>query len=224
LTDKMQVDLQKQLDDYLIYLDKVGFQRPVSRVTIRIDKLPGNSTAYYSNNKIFIDVRAAADPHIAIREYNHHILQEENGRPWQGQYGAIESGLADYYACSYSDTPRFGEISARALGSDQPYFHILDNQRKFGEFATGPSSVQIPWWGTEIWGGAFWAMRSSLGRDLADRIAAKAWLSIVWPTEEAQQASTFVDALVSAAKSIGDAQAVEVVRKILREREFPLGQ
>src|SRR5262249_4107329 len=93
------------LNNYLNYLDKLGFPTPTKKVNITI--APTSVGAYYDKNTIVIDPKITDDLSVALREYTHHFLVREQN--WSGQYAAIESGLADYFVCSFLDNPRVGE-------------------------------------------------------------------------------------------------------------------
>jgi hypothetical protein len=94
--------------------------------------------------------------------------------PWEGQFAAIESGLADYFACSFLDQSKLGEKAAKVWGMG-PYIRTLDNHRTFGEFSALPRD-RMNYAGAEIWGGLFWSLRSQVGHAEADKILAAAWL------------------------------------------------
>jgi len=94
----------------------------------------------------------------------------------------------------------------------------LNNSRKFDET---PELKGLPQDRGEIWGGAFWQLRSVLGRDLADRLLAKAWGSMAWPIVERETARKFIDAVLSNAKEIASDQQIAEIRATFRERGFP---
>jgi hypothetical protein len=64
-------------------------------------------------------------------------------------------------------------------------------------------------------------MRSSLGREISDRIVVRAWQAVMWPVDDISRPSAFSDALVEAAEHEGP-QFEEAVRGILKGRSFPL--
>ena len=67
-----------------------------------------------------------------------------------------------------------------------------------------------------------WEMRSRIGQKVFDPMLAEAWLSTAWPRDEADVNKAFLDALLAAANSSGTDQRGELVREILKRREFPL--
>jgi hypothetical protein len=224
LTETIQANLQKQLDSYIAYLGKIGFSNLTERVIIKVDKFP-TPTAYYdpSAKNIVLDIKMVADPHVAMREYNHHVLLTNHRikQPFS-QYAAIESGLADYFASSFLNNPRVGEIAAKNLNLNRAYIRNLANERKFGQFKSIGNEMEIPYEGAEIWGGAFWEIRDKVGRDVADPVFVAAWITV--SNEESLVAADFVKAVVSTAESKGDARVVDIVQSVLRTREFPLAR
>lgn len=224
LTDSLQGKLQQLFNDYFKYLDGAGFPPAPSKVTVRIEKLP-DPNAYYdpSREAMVIDTRMADDPSVALREYSHHILMRQaTDRAWQGQYGAIESGIADYLACSFLDNPKLGEKAAKAFDPKAPYIRMLANERRFSEFQ-GMAAQDTTYKGTEIWGGALWSIRARLGRDTADALIATAWMSVSWPQSEEARARAFVTALLAAAKAKGPRE-LAAAEAVLRDRGFPVAR
>jgi len=219
LTPTMQESLQHLLDNYFAYLDKAGFPPAAKKVMVKIENTQ-NANAYYQNDRIVIDPRMADDPSVPLREYNHHLLTENRRQAWRGQYSAIESGLADYFACSFLNNPRLGEKAAKLVDQNSSYIRILSNTRNFDEFATLEVG-QMPYAGAEVWGGLFWEIREKLGRDVADSLMASAWLKYAIPSQESIQAREFVKVLLIEARSKGQAQ-FDTAQAILQARRFPI--
>jgi hypothetical protein len=139
--------------------------------------------------------------------------------PWEGQFAAIESGLADYFACSFLDRSKLGEKAAKVWGIG-PYIRTLDNRRTFAEFSTLPRDG-IHYAGAEIWGGLFWSLRAQLGRTEADKILAVAWLGFDVPKPDALRAAAFIQRIVDEARKRGEPQR-QVALAVLRDRQFPI--
>jgi hypothetical protein len=216
--------MQKHLEEFTRYLDRVGFPPAIRKVIVKIDKLPSPNAYYASNTStIVIDTTMAADPSVPLHVYMHHVLGSKGPKARRGQQLAIESALADYFACSFLGNPRLGEASAPTLGPDRSYIRILANDRKFSEFKNLRDDLAtMPYAGAEIWGGALWAIRDRLGREPADSIIAEAWLGMAWPASESERAPGFVSALLKAAAAKGSTQSAPVT-SVLRAREFPVG-
>ncbi len=223
LTPEIQEQLEASLEKYLSYLDSVGFPSNPSRVHIKIENRP-MGLAYYNggNQTIVIDSRIVADEHVAFREYTHHVLLGESKRLSGSQFGAIESGLADYYPCSFTNNPNLGEVTARVISPGQPYIRTLENNRNFNEFANIETS-QFSYLGAEIWGGAFWEIRVGLGQQAADSLLFAAW-SITASTGSAEPviAERFIAVLLDNARGRVNEEKVKGIEEILGNRGFPI--
>jgi hypothetical protein len=221
LNDGMRQSLDNLLQGYIARLDSLGFPAG-ERVSIKVQSTGSNPNAYYMKNAIVIDPKLAVDRSVPLREYGHHVLTAGRDIEWRGFYAAVESGLADYLACSYLDNPRLGEAIAKLL-SDKPFIRNLDNDQSFADFAKGVSrdDLDAPYKGAEVWGGLFWNLRTELGRDSADALVASAWLATKWPEAEDQKSSAFAAALLAAAAQKTPASAASV-RKIMTVRRFPV--
>jgi TIR domain/Protein of unknown function (DUF3040) len=215
--EAIQISLQAMLSHYINYLDHVGF--PAAAVSMQIAE-GKEMNAWYDGKDMFIDARLAGDVDAPRREYTHHVLYSKNrlGVSDQNQpMQQIESALADYFPCSFADRPSFGEIVAAVMNLG-PYLRNLNNSRKFDETPELGGEVHER---GEIWGGAFWELRSLLGRDLADRLLARAWQSMAWPIAERDTARKFIDALLSNARESTSDQQVTEISTTFRKRGFP---
>lgn len=218
LTSSLQAHLQKLLEDYVAYSAQLGLSDVNKKVTIKVDKLD-SPNAFYDrvHNSITIDIRMASDPGVPLREFTHHLLMPVDPPGSEKvQHAAIESGLADYFACSFLDNPKMGEIAAKSIDPTLPYIRMLANDLKFS------TTIKESHQAGEIWGGAFWAIRAKLQREAADSILVAAWQKMVWTQPESTTALSFVEAILSAARAKGSAQDVEAIKDILRAREYPL--
>jgi hypothetical protein len=219
LTDSLKQSLDKLMQDYVSSLDKIGFAAG-ERVRVKIEPTQGGPNAHYLDNMIVIDPKLASDPSVPLREYNHHVLASTHKEPRQGSYAAIESGIADYLGCSFLNNPRLGEIAAKAFGQNLPYIRNMANDKKFDEVKGKSPDFDFYAIG-EAWSGAFWAMRTMLGRDVSDPIVVAAWRTMKWPNADAEKPLAFTTALLAAAGEKGPDQ-VKTVRSILLGRRFPL--
>lgn len=221
LKDGMRQSLDNLLQGYIARLDSLGFPAG-ERVSIKVEPTGSNPNAYYMQNAIVIDPKLALDRSVPLREYGHHVLMAGRNVEWRGFYAAIESGLADYLACSYLDNPRLGEAVAK-LFSDKPFIRNLANDKSFAELqaVTSRDDMNMPYKGAEVWGGLFWNLRTELGRDSADTLVTSAWLATKWPEAEDEKSSAFAAALLAAAAQKTPAD-VAGIRKIMMARRFPV--
>jgi hypothetical protein len=145
------------------YLKRLGYQKTVDTINVDItDKISG-LVAYYEpdHRRIVIESKYAANPTILFHEYMRHVLNpvlNPRDLPFEQlwAYFAIDSGLAWYFPCSFVNNPN---PAPEASTWD------LTSKRKFAELreTLGDATAK----GTEIWGGAFWELRRTLGQDLA---------------------------------------------------------
>jgi hypothetical protein len=216
--DAIQTSLQAMLSKYIDYINAVGFK--TNAIPINIDEKVIN--AWYDGKDIFINPRLSGDVDVPRREYTQHVLSENTLSKVDSQNQIkqhIESALADYFTCSFADRPIFGEIVAAVFNLPRPYVRNLNNSRRFDEAPDLRGSVTLD--RGEIWGGAFWEVRSVLGRDLADRLLARAWQSMAWPIAEQGTALKFIEVLLLNAKEIASDQQVTNINAIFRKRGFP---
>ena len=179
LTPGRQTDLQSCLDSFHAYLAKLGYQSQTGRVKVFVDpNLKDN--AYYEGvgNRIVLGEPFVNDTDAVFREYTHHALLPAalDREEMTNEQQAVESGLADYFACSFNNDPLFGEKSIHMF-REYPQFQgkaairDLDNNRSFDEAAADPEFHNVG----EIWSGAFWELRKHLGQDVADKLLFSAW-------------------------------------------------
>lgn len=218
LTRPLQEQLQTSFDEYFVYLDKIGFPPAKQKVNVKVGTLQGRA-AYFSDNTIAVDQSMADDPSVAFNEYNHYILRllwsKYETREWYGPIGALENGLADYFACSFLNNPNLGEESAKELGWKTPYLYTLAKSRAFGELAK-----LGPYHGGEVWGGALWEIRKQLARDVADPLIVSALTNFSPPAQDKEIPGAFVRMLLDQARN-KDQHTFDTVSSVLRARRFP---
>ncbi|MBV8233035.1 MAG: patatin-like phospholipase family protein, partial [Planctomycetaceae bacterium] len=176
-------DVQKNLNSVLykfhVYVHKLGFTP--KRGSVEVEGFPSKpfSMHYDSSRNTIVVGKELADVYdVIMRQYMHHVLFENDRRTWEHLKG-LESGLADYFPCSFEGSPNFGERAVEILNKtkpgrfSKPYLRVLDNRRRFDELGSYPESHDEGevWDRTlshdegEVWGGAFWDLRQELGKD-----------------------------------------------------------
>jgi hypothetical protein len=223
LTEALQSKLEATLTRYISYLEKIGFTKPDASVTVAVEAMD-TPNAYYmvGKNRIVIDHRLADDPSVALREYSHHVLIREKSFGTSSQLTAIESGLADYFSCSFLNTPNVGEKVGAVFQLPTSYLRTLKHNRTFAEMTSGVNRQQVLSIG-EIWGGFFWDLREQIEPAepaAADSLVAAAWLSFQTPANAARVFPDFGAALLKAAETKGP-RALEVVKAAAAARKLP---
>jgi hypothetical protein len=166
LPPELQQELQKTVNSFVEYLSNIGFHPPTEPVGVDGSKEePDNASYDPTVNLIRIGPALARDPDVALREFTHHQLlsmvpKGVDFRHLNPAGMSIESGLADYYPCSFTNDPRVAELwSSTAL--NKPEVRNLDNMLSFS--ALTPEQRAISQVEGEVWGGAFWELRTLLG-------------------------------------------------------------
>lgn len=167
-----------------------------------------------------IDSRIVGDPYSVHREYMHHLLfASKPGHSWTSAISGIENGIADYFSGSFAKNPVLGTAeTARTLGLPNQFIRRLDNDITYMPYRDG----DLPHKYGEMWGGAFWKLRTELDADLADRIVARAWQKMAWPIEEQRIDTSFVSAMLKATETFAGSARVEEVRAVLERRKVPV--
>jgi hypothetical protein len=183
LSPELQASMQRQLSDYIQYLESVGFTGLEGKINICIYSKEDAETckltpeqasfpnAFLMGDTMFVYAGFAAIPSVVLHEYTHHALRQANTA--RTAFIEQEEGLADYFAASHLGDPVIGEGAAKIIGLSGPtvqsYIRSLDNSLSYGELGDDDYDKG------KIWGGALWRCRSELGPDAMDKIALDAW-------------------------------------------------
>jgi hypothetical protein len=195
VSEEIKSKLESALSKFQLYLRSLGYKGTIDVINIDIrEKMEAGAIAYYEPDKrmMVIDSKYVEIPAIFYREYMHHVLYPGDvptGAEFWAYYG-IESGLAWYFPCSFVDNPK---PAPHASDWD------LTSKRKFTELQPNVGDAIID--GTEIWGSAFWEMRSTLGRDAADKLLFDAWFNMPAGDITADGGASFVRKLLEIDKA-----------------------
>jgi outer membrane murein-binding lipoprotein Lpp len=172
LTPQLKSKLQAALNGFQAYCRSVGFHPQPGEVRLRIEEnleKDKGTAAYYdsSNSQMIVDAARASDPSFALREYMHRTLYQKVGLTGTSNHSTdwygIESGLASYLPASFQNTPQ-------AAFYDLTQVVQLPAQRS----DTG-SMTEL---GVQVWGSAFWELRSTMGREACDKLLVRFWNSL----------------------------------------------
>lgn len=226
LTPELQRTLESSLQEFKTYLENLGFQVPPETTSVKIS--PGTlvdvggarGIAFWDPNTHSIVVASAfaSDRQTVLRQYAHNLLIP--GATQSNEWYAIESGLATYLSCSFTNSPVLGQdatAAGKALASPQD----LRNHRLFKEISLAKwDSVQND--GSEVWGGTFWEIRQVLGQKQADQLITESFRGLTSQQEGANMSKVFANSILSRAKSITDSNAISQVRSIFERRGMQL--
>jgi hypothetical protein len=205
-------------------MEAIGFDTKKAPATVTInainDKpLAGVPNTYYSleDGKVVVD-RAAGnlemDPSMVLWPYAQHLMKVVNEtalREYSGHAAAVSNGVPDYFVASHLGDPRIGKGYPNA---PKGYIRNVDNDLKFSASVTEPHAVG------EIWAGAFWKIRTAIGRSSADRLIYVFWASIRRTDLADASGAGLARQLVTAAQQIDGGKHTNVVREILKARNL----
>ncbi len=163
--------------------------------------------AFYYEHGIYVHWSMSGDMTVFLREYTHQALLQAMGRNTIAGRTAIESALADYLPASFLGSPLIGEGLRPIFDLPTSYLRRLDNRLVYPDVANEPHARG------EVWAGALWACRQSLGQVAVDRVPVQAWAALAHTATEADFETRFSAALVQAStpgagasptRSVGD--------------------
>src|SRR5262249_11138650 len=129
------------------------------------------------SNSMNVAQAFAGDQPSVLRQLAHQYLFTPQVSSGRAAYGAIESGLASYFACSFVGDAVLG---GKASASEKLIFPPQDLRilRKIGDIRLSDwVSVQND--GSAVWGGVLWRIRELVGKTGADGPVAIAWRDLL---------------------------------------------
>lgn len=221
LTPDLQRNLETSLQGFQSYLGKLGFTVHSDPISVKIT--PGNGVkgniAIWDPDTRSIEVASsfAQDESLVLRQFAHEVLvPKETGTP---AYYAIESGLASYFPCSFTNHAVMGDKASDAGKTLLPPWDLRNN-RPFAQIRIKDwSSVQAD--GGIVWGGVLWRIRELMGEDKADPLIAKTWQSFSLPRQGGEY-QVFAQALIDNSRSVEGGKYTDQVREIFTQRGLRL--
>lgn len=105
-------------------------------------------------------------------EYSHQVCWDIGHEYYPTEVASKAEGYADYFACSFTDDPIYGEWAAY----ETDYMRTCDNNPNYFNYANFNNLDYNNYYNSGqhkngmIWSGALWDMRDELGQEDADRI------------------------------------------------------
>ncbi len=161
-----------RIHDFFKKLGCDKMDRPLKAIVHYGDKFDNAAYRPFEDVIIFGDGNQrydyAKEECICWHEYSHAVLQQIVKLFYFSESGAMNEGQADYFACSLSNDPKYGEWTASKMG--KPYERSLENNLHYPEDIK--SDVHAD---GQIWSGALWDLRTALGADIADTLVHKSF-------------------------------------------------
>ena len=215
LPEAVRDRIRQSFDAFGAYFVKLGLAK-APKVGIEIMPPGIDSIAYYDPDKrtAFVEAKSLAIPNVALREYAHAVLYSDErilkavsfDQTWV--YTGIESGLASYFASSFTGDPSL----PGAPGRDS-----LKNGLDFSQLKPGAFGH---WQGTLTWGATFWDLRERLGKDVADKVLYSAWSSLGEKDIAANEPGRFARQIIAADKRLNGGANDEAIRAVFKQRRF----
>ncbi|HYX29589.1 MAG TPA: hypothetical protein VE863_13565 [Pyrinomonadaceae bacterium] len=217
LTPDLQAKLTSTLKRFQSYLLDSGYSVP-GNGDIGYQIIPGARVARAEDGDVYATydpttrVVKVAEDHVGdfesiLTAYTFHILEPDypTQRADSPDYEGISYGLAAYLPCSFREKSVFEENEKKNGIS------IDLTSRDYNFKKRGPLFNQA------AWACAFWDLRKQLGKDLTDKLLAKAWSS--WePKDPNQLMIEFVNKLVDADQELGGGQHKSAIQDVFRGR------
>ena len=230
ISNNQKKDIVSKLQSFQKYFKEIGFTPPKGRIKVKVDtRDPINAFYDMKRNLLQIGSLLIDDPDMTIHSYAHHALIGVKKQVWDSalfEVISVESGLADYYTCSFKNDPRLGEKSIHVfreqMGGDSfphPYLRNLDNNRSFTEVHPNDPMTTEPHNVGEIWGGAFWKLRSLLGQEAGDKLIFSAWIATELTSGFGLK---FVKKLLELYKPTAPGKNENQIRSVFKERGLNL--
>ena len=217
-----RIEMEQSLRSFKAHLDSVGLGTEVGgelRIEIRPDA-PYEGAFYGDTGLIVMKPAWIGDKSVVFREYAHHalFLATRAGSAHIKSVrvdAALESGLADYFPCSFVGNPVMGGIGA-PVAFNAPFIRHLENQETMDQY----DAASRPQHKGQVWGGAFWEMRSLGGPQVVDQLLVRAWLAACRGKGDFETA--FVTDLLAEVEREGGSTLLQGVSEILKTRRIKI--
>ncbi|MBN8555511.1 MAG: hypothetical protein J0L93_08715 [Deltaproteobacteria bacterium] len=129
----------------------------------------GAGSMYFKNTALSRDV--------VIHEFGHAVTFEIYGNQPGYEFGAMNEAFSDYLAATITDNPDIGENSILPALMERrgghPYLRTVENKLVFPKDFLGTAFHDDG----QMFGGALWNLRKTLGADVADKLIHEARLA-----------------------------------------------
>jgi len=225
LTPKLKQTLEGTLRNFHTYLKSVGLLMAQPAPTVFIDP-SADTNSYYvlpPKNQIVISPDLAPYADAVLREYSHHVLTGLKPT-WavKADSSGLESGLADYLPSSFTKRRDFGREIWEVFRKRDPNLRIpsrnLDNHRLFSEIQIGQTEEHDA---GNVWGGAFWELRRTIGQITTDKLLLAAWKNFE-VSESNTDISTFPREILKQDGALEGGRHVQQIRDVFQRRGLQL--
>lgn len=224
LTPELKENLEQSFRNFYTYLKSVGFSLAHPPPSVSID--PSVETnCYYEQppkNKIVMSPDLAPYADCALREYIHHVLIDLKPKGFLPASNGLESGLADYFPSSFNKSSDFGREMWKVFQKRYPGVQIptrnLENHRSFSEIRRGQTEYHDE---GNVWGGAFWELRQTIGDMTSDKLLLAAWKDLDL-SRFAADTKTFPREILKQDSALEGGKHLQQIRDVFQRRGLEL--
>jgi predicted acylesterase/phospholipase RssA len=208
--------------NFKTFMFNLGFT-PKENVIIKTDESYKTTMHYvYKDNTIYLSPDLPGDYDAFMREYTHFVNCYGQPGLWDNLEG-VESGLGDYFPCSYNGSPEFDKYIAPRLKLPSGNLRNLENSDRFDKLATDPERHAEGL----VWGAAFWDLRKVLGNDaqgnhLADVLLLRTATRLKPPGAGIEARADFVRQLLEQERQVSSGRFAAQIRNVFGKRGLRL--
>lgn len=222
VAEPVRSDMSSRLSYFVGYLAKIGFSPPKSKINIEF--LDGENNAYYSpnDNKLYIGPKIAADPNAPLVIFAEYVMLKSKGSDKyleNPEYKFLDSAVSEYFSASHLNSAKISPLAGAIFGRSDPYLRNLENNYSYNRILNGEVAEYHAI--GEVWGGAFWQIRTQIGRHLFDPVLAKAWMRFRHEIDTPLHKS-FLDCLINTSDNSLKPEQATAIRTIFAIRGFPI--
>ena len=225
LTPDLRKDLENSLTEFRNYLINLGFKPKPGNLQVSVDAKYLNAIYVPGENRIILGPSMVRQKQVAYYIYTLHALGRASTTDYSNPAAGLQSGLADYFACSFSNNPVLGATKEeKATGGDKPYIRNLKNLRRLTELEApakekGAAAAHDA---GEVWGGAFWELREQIGQTVTDKLLFSTWSNMTTENLRENIRGAFFKKLLETELLVENGKYTKQIRSVLERRGLTL--
>jgi hypothetical protein len=198
-TSEQKARLERDIAHYRGYLTRIGFTVDSTDPPIRIAHSPPEMpdpelASQYDDGSIYVLAEYVDRPTVPLREYTHHVLGGQARLEAQPAQTLIESGIAFYLPCSFTNDSRFGRTGS-STGSASEGDWLFDLAQPAARPSRSASDLERYQAGGMDWGHRLWELRGLVRAAVADPAVVAAWFDDAIVHASAADQNAFITAV-----------------------------
>lgn len=210
---QMGLSIREEMGKFRSWLTSRDFRNLPDLPDIVIEPRSFLNTYYEpSDNTAHIGAAISNDSDIIVHTYFMMVLQRFTPSSEKEETNALLLGFADYFACSYSGDPYFGEEFASAAGLESAWIRDLTQVVLLRETIGDHYAMSL------IWSGTCWELRGLYGAEYVDSGVRETLMKIGRDSTIRDAAAFLLDKL----STMIDEQLGDAVQKAFQKRGVKL--